>query len=123
MDVFHGGRILSVVDCQRIVSHYGLQWRDSFSEPLSNTKIIERVFNNLSHCHHRESARKVPFQSDLNVRLHLLSEVHSKTPVIARRWLGQCIETLSSRLLLRKDLFRVFNLLDDTEKQQNDDER
>ena len=58
LDVFRGGRVLSAADCQSICNSYGVPWHDSFLEPLKVPKIIERVFNNILHCHARSTATR-----------------------------------------------------------------
>ena len=56
LDVFREGRVLSAADCRLICNSYGVPWHESFLEPLKVPRIIERVFNNILHCHARSTA-------------------------------------------------------------------
>jgi regulator of sirC expression with transglutaminase-like and TPR domain len=50
VDVFNGGRTLSLDDCRDIVQSYGIEWRPDFTRPLEPKHVIIRMFNNIENC-------------------------------------------------------------------------
>jgi regulator of sirC expression with transglutaminase-like and TPR domain len=109
MDVFHGGRILSVTDCRSIVSHYPVPWDDSYLLPLRNTSVIQRILNNLSHCHFQAMAKNTPFHADLFFQQRALVSIHRQAPGMAGLLADRVAEALP--ITLTRDLLREFGLL------------
>jgi regulator of sirC expression with transglutaminase-like and TPR domain len=110
MDVFHGGRILTVVDCQQIVSNYTLVWEDRYLMPLRNNKVLERMFNNLMICHKRALANNVPFHGKVYSHHSILWTVHSQAPLTARPMAERVIEILRTHITLDEDLLGAYEL-------------
>jgi len=128
MDVFHGGRILSITDCREIVASYQIEWRDEFLTPLSTNMILQRIFNNLQNCHekaiamigkkkknqhnsHSKSTIPPPllFCSDLMFQQRIVSMIHRSPPEIANTLLNRFVQELP--IVLSPDLLRAFQLL------------
>eukprot|EP00550_Attheya_septentrionalis_P000682 CAMPEP_0198287698 /NCGR_PEP_ID=MMETSP1449-20131203/6412_1 /TAXON_ID=420275 /ORGANISM="Attheya septentrionalis, Strain CCMP2084" /LENGTH=480 /DNA_ID=CAMNT_0043985679 /DNA_START=37 /DNA_END=1479 /DNA_ORIENTATION=- len=51
IDVFNGGRFLSIQDCRNIVASYGYPWGESMLEKVSPQLALKRMLNNLEQCH------------------------------------------------------------------------
>ena len=62
VDPFHGGRILTVADCeQRLQEIFGAQmpWDPAYLRPVDNSNIVTRMLNNLRSLYHtRRQCRK-----------------------------------------------------------------
>jgi regulator of sirC expression with transglutaminase-like and TPR domain len=121
MDVFHGGRVLSVSDCQDIVSSYGVPWDDKFLLPLPVSMIIQRILNNLNNCHFQAMAANAAFHSDLYFHLRALSAIHRQPPNIAGPLVERIIQELP--ITLSPDLLRVYWLLSQRAQEVDNNER
>ena len=53
VDVFGGGRILSLDDCRNIVESCRMAWRPVFTMPLVPRNVFIRMFNNVENCQGR----------------------------------------------------------------------
>ena len=53
VDPFHGGAILSLHDCARIVAHYGVAWSTELANPVPHSEVWGRMVRNLLNCHKR----------------------------------------------------------------------
>ncbi|KAG7369196.1 transglutaminase [Nitzschia inconspicua] len=109
MDVFHGGRMLSVADCRSIVSHYPVPWDDSYLEPLRNESVIQRVLNNLSHCHFQAMSNNTPFHSELFFQQRALVSIHRQPFGMARLLADRVADALP--ITLARDLLRTYRLM------------
>jgi len=50
IDVFRGGRVLTVEDCRAIAASFGFPWRPEFLQPLPARDILSRMINNILNC-------------------------------------------------------------------------
>ena len=111
MDVFRGGQILTLTDCQQIVMMYGYEWQESFGEPLDPYQVFHRILNNLSNCHgQRRHIRTVapPFQEILSFQERMLMIMH-REPRIAGRLLERLWNDLP--LTMHESLLKLYGLL------------
>jgi len=60
VDVFHGGRVLTVRDCMDLVHLRGFPWSRRFLQPLPAGAVLRRMLNNLQHGLGREFHRRPP---------------------------------------------------------------
>mmetsp|Transcript_2137 Transcript_2137/g.4654 ORF Transcript_2137/g.4654 Transcript_2137/m.4654 type:complete len:399 (+) Transcript_2137:287-1483(+) len=56
VDVFEGGRFLTVEDCTNIVTTYGFPMQQSYLNALPPELIVQRILNNLENCLVRQPA-------------------------------------------------------------------
>ena len=56
VDVFEGGRYLTVEDCTNIVTAYGFPMQQSYLNALPQELVVQRILNNLENCLVRQPA-------------------------------------------------------------------
>jgi hypothetical protein len=121
LDVFNGGRTMSVDSCRRIVSAFGIPWNDAFLRPLRPSGVLQRIFNNLRNCHEKAMARNNGngavkanelFCSDLQFQHCILGRIQRIDSDIS--WaIGEHLER-DLPPVLSPDLLRVYHLLSRT---------
>ena len=111
LDVFNGGRVLDLVDCQAIASAYGFTWQPHFVRPLDPTHVFLRILNNLSNCHGQTPISSSPpyFREMLSFQGRLLMLVH-RQPRIAASLLERFSQDYLP-LTLSIELLRLYELL------------
>lgn len=115
VDVFRGGRVLSLEDCQGIVREFGVSWKDEFSRPMSATEVLTRMLNNIAKCREmqinqqREKTAAATFAFEKIRALIMLTQLHYSphTFMILEIWPEQmpCI--------LDPEIFRRHGLIQD----------
>ena len=114
MDVFNGGTILSVVDCQEIVAGYGVEWNDEYLTPLPLKSTLQRILNNLTNCHAQATTRRNntnpgPFHPDLMFQQRALGLIYRHPPAIVSSMLERFTQDL--HIVLSPDLLRSYHLI------------
>jgi hypothetical protein len=113
MDVFHGGTILSVVDCQEIVAGYGVEWNDNYLTPLPLKLTLQRILNNLTNCHAQATTSRTanpgPFHPDLMFQQRALGLIYRHPPEIVSSMLERFTQDL--HIVLSPDLLRSYHLI------------
>jgi regulator of sirC expression with transglutaminase-like and TPR domain len=113
MDVFNGGTILSVVDCQEIVEGYGVEWNDKYLTPLPLKSTLQRILNNLTNCHAQATTRRNtnpgPFHPDLMFQQRALGLIYRHPPEIVSSMLERFTQDL--HIVLSPDLLRSYHLI------------
>ena len=110
LDVFRQGQLLTLADCSRICSSYGVPWDPDFLKPLPAPLVFQRILNNLTNCHFQAMATSAEeFHSDLFFQQRALASIHRQPPDIA----GPLVERVTQEipLTLSPDLLRYFGLL------------
>ena len=51
MDVFHGGRLLTLEHCKLIVQSYNVPWSSDHAQPVPLAELWTRQVRNLLNCH------------------------------------------------------------------------
>jgi regulator of sirC expression with transglutaminase-like and TPR domain len=77
IDVFNGGRFLSIQDCRDIVASYGYPWGEYMLEKVSPQLALKRMLNNLEHCHKHDKNMPLLMQLQL-LRITERSSSNSK---------------------------------------------
>jgi regulator of sirC expression with transglutaminase-like and TPR domain len=109
LDVFHGGRVLDLVDCQTIAASYGFAWHANFVKPLDPYQVFTRILNNLFNCHGRPQMRSpVFFHEMLSFQERALMLVHQQ-PRIAASVLDRLSHGMP--LGLSVELLKLYGLL------------
>ena len=114
MDVFNGGRFLSISDCRDIVASYNVPWDNNFLSPLPTSLVMQRVLNNLSNCLLQGMAADLPFHSDLYFQQRCLSSIHRQSPLIAGPLFDRLAEELP--ITLSSHLLRSYGLLAENDR-------
>lgn len=78
VDVFEGGRHLSVADCINIVNQYGFPMQDSYLSPLPPELIVQRILNNLENCLVRNPSIQRPASARQRAAITALRAVASE---------------------------------------------
>jgi len=53
VDVFHGGKLLGLADCEEIVRSYGIEWNAGMVAPVPMSEVWTRMVRNLINSAHR----------------------------------------------------------------------
>ena len=51
VDTFHGGELLNLSHCERIVRSYGYAWSEEMAQPVQPNEVLVRMLRNLLNCH------------------------------------------------------------------------
>jgi hypothetical protein len=105
MDVFHGGRFLTIADCQDLAASYGVPWQYVSLAPLRNEMALQRIMDNLTNCHSPTAAQRSPFRSDLVFQQRALQSICDQPPTISRHLVDRVARDLP--LTLSTDLLRA----------------
>ena len=117
VDVFHGGRVLTVRDCMDLVLLRGFPWSRSFLQPLSACAVLRRMLNNLQHClgreFHRRPQRRVRtvIQLERTQQLQLALQQQQQQPEASSSTLDDGGEACPE-LTLDPDIFFQHGLID-----------
>mmetsp|Transcript_16563 Transcript_16563/g.24440 ORF Transcript_16563/g.24440 Transcript_16563/m.24440 type:complete len:453 (-) Transcript_16563:421-1779(-) len=106
LDVYRGGKIMQLEECQRISSSYGFAWDDNFIRPLPPLQVYTRILNNLINCHGQLPVLSAPplFRETLAFQARQLMLAH-KMPYIVERMLQD------RPLTMPIDLLSLYGLL------------
>lgn len=121
MDVFNGGRILSVAECQDLVASFAQPWNDEYLVPLRNEIILQRILDNLNNCHVQAmtlpAQQREPFHTDLLFQERILSSIYLQPHEISGLLVDRVIPEL--KITLSPDLLRAYKLLTPTPERQD----
>jgi regulator of sirC expression with transglutaminase-like and TPR domain len=114
LDVFNQGQLLTLADCQRICSSYGVPWNPDFLIPLPAPHVLQRILNNLNNCYAQARANAnsnamEEFHSDMFFQRQLLASILRQPPGIAGPLVDRAVQELP--LTLFPELLRYYGLL------------
>eukprot|EP00934_Nitzschia_sp_Nitz4_P005653 Nitzschia sp. Nitz4//scaffold147_size54853//10547//11632//NITZ4_006609-RA/size54853-processed-gene-0.40-mRNA-1//1//CDS//3329536669//5643//frame0 len=110
IDMFRGGNLLSLEDCQNVCQSYGIHFEMRMLQPMEPNEVFERILRNLANAHLRTiTGRAESFSSDLLFNQRALASIHRQPTVIAIPYMARLTQELP--LTLSMDLMRHFRLL------------
>mmetsp|Transcript_460 Transcript_460/g.563 ORF Transcript_460/g.563 Transcript_460/m.563 type:complete len:450 (-) Transcript_460:49-1398(-) len=110
LDVYRGGTLMGLEECQRIAASYGFGWDDNFVRPLAPVQVVTRILNNLTNCHSRMPILSAPalFRETLMHQVRQLMLAHQMPAIVEQMLMNR---DHPHPLTMSIDLLKLYGLL------------